>query len=101
MLQGMTLPTPQQIIPLSQRMSMCNANTVDFLERCLDKDPGKRWTCEQLLRHPYFDNFSLKMDNVELQPFEKIARDKTIRVTYYIFSIIIWTKCIFFFRIPQ
>lgn len=56
---------------------MCNADTLDFLEKCLDKDPGKRWTCEQLLRHQYFENFSFKTEENEIQPFEKIARDRT------------------------
>ncbi|KAK1601322.1 hypothetical protein QYE76_059289 [Lolium multiflorum] len=25
----------------------------DFLDRCLRRDAGERWTCEQLLRHPF------------------------------------------------
>lgn len=72
------MPTPQQITPLAQRMAGCNAVTLDFLERCLDKDPGRRWTCEQLLRHAYFENFSFKMDGGDdVQSFEKITRDKS------------------------
>lgn len=26
-----------------------------FVQKCLDKDPSRRSTCEQLLRHPYFN----------------------------------------------
>ncbi|GBL90275.1 hypothetical protein AVEN_130376-1 [Araneus ventricosus] len=29
-----------------------------FQNKCLDKDPEKRYTCEQLFRHPYFDGFN-------------------------------------------
>nr|CAD7451994.1 unnamed protein product [Timema tahoe] len=42
--------------------------------KCLDKDPAKRWSCEQLLRHPYFDNFHFKMPESELDEFEKLRR---------------------------
>lgn len=75
------MPTPQQITPLSQKMSMCNAVTLDFLEKCLDKDPGKRWTCEQLLRHPYFENFNFKIDDGDAHQFEKMTREKSRSVT--------------------
>ncbi|KAM0830260.1 hypothetical protein ACQ4PT_066329 [Festuca glaucescens] len=28
----------------------------DFVDRCLRRDAGERWTCEQLLRHPFLAN---------------------------------------------
>lgn len=70
----MTLPTPQHLTPLEVKMPMCNAVTLDFLHKCLDKDPARRWTCDQLLRHPYFEDFSFKVDDGDGQQF---ARDKT------------------------
>lgn len=27
------------------------------MQKCLDKDPAKRWTCERLLNHPLFDEY--------------------------------------------
>eukprot|EP00242_Pyramimonas_sp_CCMP2087_P002092 CAMPEP_0198231590 /NCGR_PEP_ID=MMETSP1445-20131203/115283_1 /TAXON_ID=36898 /ORGANISM="Pyramimonas sp., Strain CCMP2087" /LENGTH=475 /DNA_ID=CAMNT_0043912215 /DNA_START=434 /DNA_END=1862 /DNA_ORIENTATION=- len=30
-----------------------SANLIDFVARCLEKDPSKRWTCAQLLQHPF------------------------------------------------
>lgn len=57
---------------------MCNAITLDFLEKCLDKDPGKRWTCEQLLRHAYFENFSFKIDDGD----QHLTRDKLRSLSY-------------------
>ena len=33
--------------------------------RCLDKDPARRWSCDQLLSHNYFKNFSFKMPESE------------------------------------
>lgn len=47
---------------------------LDFLKKCLDKDPNERWTCEQLLRHSYFDNFHYKMPDVEMEEFEKLKK---------------------------
>ncbi|XP_028793868.1 mitogen-activated protein kinase kinase kinase 17-like [Neltuma alba] len=31
----------------------CTKEGLDFLRRCLDRDSRKRWTCEELLRHPF------------------------------------------------
>jgi serine/threonine protein kinase len=44
------------------------------LQKCVDKDPARRWSCEQLLRHSYFDNFHFKMPESELEEFEKLRR---------------------------
>ena len=38
---------------------------MDFTLRCLDKDPARRWSCDQLLMHPYFKNFSFKFPETE------------------------------------
>ena len=37
----------------------------NILFRCLDKDPARRWSCEQLLSHSYFKNFSFKLPDSE------------------------------------
>lgn len=33
-------------------------------QRCLDKDPEKRWTCERLLSHPLFEDYLIKRKDV-------------------------------------
>lgn len=39
----------------------CYSRTISMLlQRCLDKDPEKRWTCERLLSHPLFDEYLAK-----------------------------------------
>jgi len=38
---------------------------IDFTLRCLDKDPAKRWSCEQLVVHSFFKNFSFKITEEE------------------------------------
>ena len=32
---------------------------------CLAMDPNKRWSCEQLLDHPYFDNYLMETKREE------------------------------------
>lgn len=29
-------------------------------QKCVDKDPAKRWSCERLLMHPYFEDYVAK-----------------------------------------
>jgi cyclin-dependent kinase-like len=78
--QGIILPVPQQTVPLETKLPMCNQTTIDFLKKCLDKDPLKRWTCDMLLTHDYFENFNFKVDETDTQNFEKLSRDRS-RVT--------------------
>ncbi|XP_025833833.1 cyclin-dependent kinase-like 1 [Agrilus planipennis] len=75
--QGITLPTPQQMYPLEIKLPMCNSIALDFIKRCLDKDPEKRWSCQQLLEHSYFENFHFKgTDSVDQYNHTRFNRDK-------------------------
>jgi cyclin-dependent kinase-like len=29
-------------------------------KKCLDKDPNKRWSCDRLVMHPYFEDYIVK-----------------------------------------
>nr|CAD7256392.1 unnamed protein product [Timema shepardi] len=73
---GVMLPQPDTMEPLETKLPrhVNHPHVLDFLKKCLDKDPAKRWSCEQLLRHPYFDNFHFKMPESELDEFEKLRR---------------------------
>ncbi|KAF8791023.1 cyclin-dependent kinase-like 4 isoform X1 [Argiope bruennichi] len=51
---------------------------LDFVQRCLDKDPQKRYTCAQLLKHPYFDNFKMP----ELDSSDEAQRYKREKSKY-------------------
>ncbi|XP_065167547.1 cyclin-dependent kinase-like 1 isoform X2 [Atheta coriaria] len=75
--RGMNLPTPNQITPLEMKLPMCNTVSLDFLKKCVDKDPSKRWTCEQLLQHKYFEGFHFKVDEEDTLNFEKYNRDRS------------------------
>ncbi|XP_031785487.1 cyclin-dependent kinase-like 1 isoform X3 [Nasonia vitripennis] len=71
---GISLPTPQTLTPLETVLPETSSSTLqmDFLKKCLDKEPDQRWTCDQLLQHVYFENFHFKMPEVETEEFEKL-----------------------------
>lgn len=35
-------------------------NALNFMKCCMAMDPGKRWSCDQLLQHSYFDNYLIE-----------------------------------------
>ncbi|CAG9789497.1 unnamed protein product [Diatraea saccharalis] len=75
--QGMALPEPTVIEPLEKKIPQRYANNelvIDFLQKCLDKDPMMRWTCEQLLRHPIFENFLFTVPHSDHEEYEKARR---------------------------
>ncbi|KAL1462142.1 hypothetical protein MTO96_043203 [Rhipicephalus appendiculatus] len=49
--------------------------TGDDTYKCLDKDPAKRWTCEQLLKHPYLAD--CKASEVDVEDNVRIRREKS------------------------
>lgn len=62
-------------------------------QKCLDKDPAKRWSCERLMSHPLFEDYLLKHreDSMEHSDSHKSnrSRDKSkvfeIFVSYFAF----------------
>ncbi|XP_021209266.1 cyclin-dependent kinase-like 1 isoform X5 [Bombyx mori] len=75
--QGMALPEPTTLEPLEKKIPPRYANNeliLDFLKKCLDKDPMMRWTCEQLLRHPIFENFLFTVPHSDHEEYERARR---------------------------
>ncbi|CAB3249438.1 unnamed protein product [Arctia plantaginis] len=75
--QGMVLPEPTMLEPLERKIPnrySTNELVLDFLNKCLDKDPMIRWTCEQLLRHPIFENFLFTVPQSNHEEYEKVRR---------------------------
>ena len=92
---GLSIPDPGTIEPIDKRLprEIAGAEGVDFMkvsticfpieshkilifpsQKCLDKDPAKRYSCEQLLNHPFFKNFTFKFPESELEDFERLLR---------------------------
>ncbi|XP_062539033.1 cyclin-dependent kinase-like 1 isoform X1 [Armigeres subalbatus] len=66
--KGITLPVPPTLEPLENKMpqrTLSNPMMMDFLKKCLDKDPAKRWSCERLVTHPYFEDYVSKQKEIE------------------------------------
>lgn len=66
---------PDSRDPLESKMPKSTTReSLDFLYKCLDRDPSKRWTCEQLMFHAYFNGFVFRLPSSDLEEFEKIRR---------------------------
>lgn len=82
--RGISLPVPPTLETLESKMPsriLQNPYAIDFLkvnfrlelitrsifncfpihsQKCLDKDPNKRWSCDRLIQHPYFEDYIVK-----------------------------------------
>ncbi|CAO1300513.1 unnamed protein product [Diamesa hyperborea] len=67
--RGISLPVPPTLETLESKMparTLQNPFAIDFMKKCLDKDPNKRWSCERLAQHPYFEDFVVKNKEPEI-----------------------------------
>ncbi|XP_063978078.1 cyclin-dependent kinase-like 1 isoform X2 [Diachasmimorpha longicaudata] len=73
---GVILPTPQTLTPLETTLPVTSSTPmhIDFLKKCVDKDPEQRWICDQLLQHVYFENYAFKFPDGEMQEFDKLKK---------------------------
>lgn len=72
---GLSIPEPEVRESIDSKMPRdFSTEGMDFLKKCLDKDPSKRYTCDQLLRHPYFANFNFRLPDCELEEYERLRR---------------------------
>jgi serine/threonine protein kinase len=55
---------------VQKQLTVHAVHMISLFQKCLDKDPAKRWSCEQLLQHPFFDRHSFK------KPVYRIARER-------------------------
>lgn len=64
---GLSIPDPGTVDPLERKVSrsLIGSEGIDFMKKCLDKDPAKRWTCEQLLHHAFFKVHTFKVPPVD------------------------------------
>lgn len=69
---GVKLPQAAQLESLEARFPQLDKLSLDFLRQTIQDEPLDRWTCDELLKHPFFENAGDKFES-ELQ--EAIARD--------------------------
>lgn len=58
--RGVAIPEPDTMDPLERKFPYVSENALNFMKCCLAMDPNKRWSCEQLLEHSYFDNYLIE-----------------------------------------
>ncbi|KAI5740400.1 hypothetical protein M8J76_003469 [Diaphorina citri] len=76
--KGVSLPHAENVVPLEIKIgkpAATNIYLIDFLKRCLDKDPLRRWSCDQLLRHPYFNGYYFEVpDEMQYEEITQVSR---------------------------
>lgn len=101
---GLSIPEPDVLEPLPQKLPNADAATIDFLQvrkgwwaadtdgdqptdaggaftyfplqKCLDTNPDKRWSATELLNHNYFQGFSFRVPSEDggTSPFQQRRR---------------------------
>uniref|UniRef100_H3G602 Cyclin-dependent kinase 2 homolog n=1 Tax=Phytophthora ramorum TaxID=164328 RepID=H3G602_PHYRM len=69
---GVKLPHATDLEPLEARFPNMDKTSLDFLRQTIIDEPLDRWTCAELLKHPFFEN-SHEAFEAELQ--DAITRD--------------------------
>ncbi|KAK1931615.1 Cyclin-dependent kinase-like 2 [Phytophthora citrophthora] len=69
---GVKLPHANDLEPLEARFPTMDKTSLDFIRQTIIDEPLDRWTCAELLKHPFFEN---SHDAFEAELQEAIARD--------------------------
>jgi cyclin-dependent kinase-like len=62
--------------------TLSNFQMIDFLKKCLDKDPAKRWTCERLLTHSFFSDYAAQEKEMEMTTTISLSASATMQMAY-------------------
>ncbi|KAE9313033.1 Cyclin-dependent kinase-like 2 [Phytophthora fragariae] len=69
---GVKLPQASDLEPPETRFPTMDKTSLDFVRQTIIDEPLDRWTCAELLKHPFFEN---SHDAFEAELQEAIARD--------------------------
>ncbi|KAE9552176.1 hypothetical protein FO519_004623 [Halicephalobus sp. NKZ332] len=59
--RGLSIPEPDEVVGLKQKLPQLSTVILDFLEKCFDPNPDMRWSCAELLQHEYFHGFNFRV----------------------------------------
>lgn len=107
---GLSIPEPDMLEPLPQKLPNADAATIDFLQvrggwadaetdrrrdaggaftffplqKCLDTNPDKRWSATELLNHNYFQGFSFRVPSEDggTSPFQQRKRAPNVSLPF-------------------
>lgn len=75
---GVVMPEPDTFESLRSKIPRhLDESAYDMVKKSLDKDPAKRPTCEQLMKHPYFNNVKLPDLEATEQPLLRRQKSKS------------------------
>ncbi|EPB74764.1 kinase domain protein [Ancylostoma ceylanicum] len=58
---GLSIPEPEQQEPLPLRLPNATSVQLDFLYKCFEMSPDRRWSAPELLQHSYFNGWQLRL----------------------------------------
>ncbi|CAB3397676.1 unnamed protein product [Caenorhabditis bovis] len=58
---GLSIPEPEHLEPLPSKLPNASSAQLDFLYKCFEMTPERRWNCSELLQHPIFQNWTLRL----------------------------------------
>uniref|UniRef100_A0A8R1HLF2 cyclin-dependent kinase n=2 Tax=Caenorhabditis japonica TaxID=281687 RepID=A0A8R1HLF2_CAEJA len=58
---GLSIPEPEQLEPLPSKLPNASSAQLDFLYKCFEMSPDRRWSCHELMQHPIFQNWVLRL----------------------------------------
>uniref|UniRef100_A0A915PTF7 Protein kinase domain-containing protein n=1 Tax=Setaria digitata TaxID=48799 RepID=A0A915PTF7_9BILA len=61
---GFSIPEPVAYEDLATKLKTSSI-IVDFLYKCLDINPEKRWSCSELLQHDYFNSYTFSVPSAQ------------------------------------
>eukprot|EP00483_Globobulimina_turgida_P011131 UN11152 len=70
---------------IMQKYGESNVDLIDFLNKCVERDPEVRWSALQLLKHPFLNNLNNKNDIVreEIVDFDDLDFMVNALIDYY------------------
>nr|CDJ80105.1 Serine threonine protein kinase-related domain containing protein [Haemonchus contortus] len=63
---GLSIPEPDQQEPLPLRLPNATSVQLDFLYKCFEMSPDRRWSAAELLQHGYFNGWQLRLKPEEV-----------------------------------
>ncbi|KAK5986496.1 Cyclin-dependent kinase 1 [Trichostrongylus colubriformis] len=63
---GLSIPEPDQQEPLPLRLPNATSVQLDFLFKCFEMSPDRRWSAAELLQHGYFSGWQLRLKPEEV-----------------------------------
>ncbi|PIC26839.1 hypothetical protein B9Z55_019291 [Caenorhabditis nigoni] len=58
---GLSIPEPEHLEPLPSKLPNASSGQLDFLYKCFEMSPERRWSCSELMQHAIFQNWTLRL----------------------------------------